>query len=118
MKKYISLLIVLGIFLLLCACGPIRRPMDNKTGFSSYLKEAENHIRTEDWQNARASLESADKAWKSIKPILQIDIDHDYVNSIENNFTQLRAYIENKEKSDSLALILMIQEDWKNIGSM
>jgi hypothetical protein len=49
---------------------------------------------------------------------MQIDIDHDYVNNIENNFVLLKAYIESQEKTHSLATILLIQEDWKNIGEM
>lgn len=118
MKKHVFLFIALGIFLSLCACEPIRKPIDNRIGFSKYLKETEKSIRNEDWQNAQNSLDNANRAWRSIKPILQIDIDHDYVNDIENNFTQLKAYIETKEKPDSLSLILLIQQDWETIGEM
>lgn len=116
MRKFIILVTL--ILFILCACDPIRRPIDNKTGFSKYLKETENYIRIEDWQNAQNSMENANNIWKKLKPVLQLDIDHDYVNIIESNFVLLRAYIETKEKSDSLAMILLIQEDWKNIGSM
>lgn len=118
MKKHALLIIALSILLSLCACGIIRKPIDDKTGFSKCLKETENQIRSEDWQNALNNLENANLIWKRIKPILQLDVDHDYVNSIENNFIILRAYIETKERSDSLAIVLLIEKDWENIGSM
>lgn len=119
MKKTAALFIMLYVFLsILCSCEPIRKPLDSRTGFSKCLKETENYIRNEDWQNAMDSLENANKAWKRLKPIIQVDVDHDYINVIETNFTLLKAYIETREKSDSLGLILIIQQDWKNIGSM
>ena len=89
-----------------------------QSGFSSYLIEAESLIRKEDWKNAKTNIEIAQRTWKQLKPLLQIDIDHDYVNDIENNFTILKGYIESKEKSDSLITVLLLQELWKNIGQM
>jgi hypothetical protein len=119
MKKTIFVIIIFYISLCtLCSCELIRKPLDRKVGFSNNLKEVENYIQNKDWQSALSSLENADRAWNKIKPILQIDVDHDYVNVIENNFVLLKAYVESKEKPDALAIIRLIQEDWKNIGSM
>ncbi|MGE5558684.1 MAG: DUF4363 family protein [Bacillota bacterium] len=82
------------------------------------MKTTEYSIRNNDWVKAAANLKDAQKVWKKIKPIMQIDIDHDYVNDIENNFAILKGYIETQEKSQALAFILLIQEDWENIGAM
>lgn len=92
--------------------------MDNRIGFSNHLKDTENYIRSEDWEKAKGSLEESEKAWKKLKPMLQVDIDHDYVNSLEDDFIKLDAYIDTKEKADSLATILLVQDTWKNIGSL
>lgn len=119
MKKYILLFVILyGFSSVLYSCAPLRKPLDNRSGFSKYLEETESYIRKEDWKNALNSLGNANKAWKQLKPILQLDIDHDYVNVIESNFILLKGYIETQEKPDSLAIILLIQDAWENIGSM
>lgn len=101
-----------------CSCGLIREPLDNKSGFSKYLKDTEGNIRQEEWNKADQSLRNSQKAWKSLKPIMQIDIDHDYINDIENNFALLKGYIETQEKAQSLATIFLIQKNWENIGEM
>ena len=118
MKRYIHFIITLFLVTNFCSCAPLRGPIDAWAGFSKSLKTTEIYIRNNDWGKAAASLKSARTAWKKIKPVMQIDIDHDYVNNIENNFTLLKGYIETREKPEALALILLVQEDWKNIGSM
>lgn len=119
MKKYTALFLCLFIIeAFMCSCGFVRKPIDNSIGFSKYLKETEDCIRNENWEKAKISLENSVKKWKEVKPMFQIDIDHDYINDIENNFTLLKAYIDTKEKPDSLSLILLIQQDWETIGEM
>lgn len=119
MKKFVLfLLILLGCTITVCSCALFRQPLDKTSGFSNYLKETERHIRKDEWNKAAVSLEKATKAWKQIKPYLQIDIDHDYVNDIEGDFLRLRGNIETNEKPNSLSLILLLQDYWRNIGSM
>lgn len=117
-KKIGITLLLAGILLNVCSCTLLRKPIDNRTGFSNHLNQTENNIRNEDWEKAKTSLEDSKKAWKKIKPLLQVDIDHDYVNDIEKDFIRLDGYIDTKEKPDSLATILLIQNTWKNIGSL
>lgn len=117
-KKFFIALLLTTILLNTCSCGLLRKPLDNRSGFSKNLKQTENYIRNEDWGNAKSSLEYSEKTWKQIKPILQVDIDHDYINDIEDDFIKLEGYIDTKEKPDSLASILLIQDSWKNIGSL
>lgn len=116
-NKLLSCALII-ISVLLCCCAPLRRPLDAHSGFSAHLKATEEGIRNQDWDGALEGLEASVAAWKGIKPYLQLDIDHDYVNDIEANFVLLRGYIESEEKSHSLALILLIQDTWENIGSM
>ncbi len=119
MKRNALLLTSVLIFsILLCSCAALRRPIDSRSGFSNHLRTIETNIRSGDWGGALDSLEESKKTWKDIKPYLQLDIDHDYVNDIEASFTLLGGYIETQEKSHSLALILLIQDIWENIGSM
>jgi hypothetical protein len=82
------------------------------------IMNIEAHIEKEEWPEAQDSLEKTLNSWKGIKPILQLDIDHDYVNEIENNFARLSGYIKTREKADSMATILLLQDIWRNIGSM
>jgi len=117
-KKFLVIVILVGILISACSCTLLRKPIDNRSGFSNHLKQTEGYIRNEDWQKAKSSLEDSKKAWKKIKPLLQIDIDHDYVNDIEEDFIKLDGYIEVKEKPDSLVTILLIQDIWDNIGSI
>lgn len=115
--RYI-LIIILICALALTSCNIFRERLDNKSGFSQYLKETESSILQEEWNKAGKSLELSQQAWKRIKPIIQVDIDHDYVNNIESNFVTLEAFIENREKSLSLAAIRLIQKYWASIGEM
>ncbi len=119
MQRYLLFLVILlGCAIMACSCALFRQPLDKMSGFSTHLKETERYIRKDDWDKAAISLKKATKAWKQIKPILQVDIDHDYVNDIEGDFIRLRGNIETNEKPDSLALILLLQDNWRNIGSM
>jgi hypothetical protein len=119
MKRY-ALLYLIMMFLAtqICCCAPLKRPLDARSGFSAHLKEAEANIRNENWDMALDSLADSAAAWKRIKPYLQLDIDHDYVNEIEASFVLLRGYLETGEKPHSLALILLVQDIWENIDSM
>jgi uncharacterized protein YxeA len=110
--------LLLTSMITICSCALFRQPLDKISGFSSYLRETERYIRTDEWSKAEVSLKQAAKTWKRLKPYLQIDIDHDYVKEIESNFVLLRGNIETKAKPNSLALILLLQDNWKNIDSM
>lgn len=119
MKKDLLLLTILLVCAItICSCALFREQLDRMSGFSSYLKETETQIRMDNWQEAETSLNKAMKAWWRVKPYLQVDIDHDYVKDIETGFMRLRGYIATQTKADSLALILLLQDNWRNIGSM
>lgn len=118
LKILTAIIITWGIIAISCSCALLQKSIDNRTGFSALLKQTENHIRNEEWEESRISLENSEKTWKKIKPWLQIDIDHDYVNSIESDFVKLYGYIEAKDKAESLATILLVQDMWENIGSL
>lgn len=117
-KKVAITLLLAGILTSTCSCALLSKPLDNRTGFSNHLKQTEDNIRNEDWKKAKTSLEDSKKTWKKLKPLLQIDIDHDYVNSIEEDFVKLDGYIDTKEKGNSLATILLVEDTWDNIGSL
>lgn len=116
--RFFFILLLISSLILCSSCALYRESLDKKSGFSTLLKTTEDNIRQEDWLNARENLQASHETWKSLKPIMQIDIDHDYVNNIENNFVVLEAYLENQEKTLSLATILLIQYDWEHIGEM
>ncbi|MBA1335780.1 MAG: hypothetical protein HPY66_1407 [Firmicutes bacterium] len=119
MRRYGSLIILFSIILLsVNSCAPVKRPIDSSSGFSKHLGRLEESIRQEDWEAAAERLENTKKTWERIKPILQLDIDHDYINDMENNFVRLKAYIETEEKPDALAIVLLLQKSWEDIGSM
>jgi hypothetical protein len=111
-------ILLVGTVLLTASCALLTKPLDNRTGFSNYLIQVETGIRNENWSNAETNLKDAKKAWKKIKPLMQVDIDHDYVKSIEDGFEQLDAYLYTKDKSNALASILLIKSTWRNIGSL
>ncbi|NMB95882.1 MAG: DUF4363 family protein [Clostridiaceae bacterium] len=117
-KKILLLIFTICIFTSTCSCALSQKSIDNRTGFLNYLKLTENNIRNEDWEKAKEYLEESIGTWEKIKPLLQIDIDHDYVNSIEDDFVKLGGYIDAKEKGDALATILLIKDTWENIGSL
>lgn len=117
MKKPFIFLILIGC-LTLSSCAWFRQPLDKWSHFSDHLIKTEYLIRSEKWRDAAGSLQKAETAWKRIKPFLQVDVDHDYVNDIEADFIRLRGNIQTKEKSDSLENIMLIQDNWKNIDSM
>ncbi|MCX7745322.1 MAG: DUF4363 family protein [Clostridia bacterium] len=103
MKKVFYIILIAVVLINTCSCALLQKPIDNRTGFSNHLKQTENNIRSEDWEKAKSSLDESKITWKKVKPLLQIDIDHDYVNSIEEDFVKLDGYIETKEKANSLS---------------
>lgn len=115
--KIMAVILLILSAVLFSSCALLTEQLDNRTGFSKYLNQIEVNIRNEDWNQAKTSLEYAKKAWKKLKPLLQVDIDHDYVKDIEENFVKLDAYLDVKDKSNSLASILVLQSTWKNVGS-
>lgn len=119
MKKNFFIILILTIILVnTCSCTLLRKPLDKRSGFTNYLRDIEENIRNENWDNAKDSLESSIKIWSKLKPIFQIDIDHDYANDIDSNFIKLEGYIDVMEKPDSLTAILLIQNTWKRIGEL
>ena len=118
MKRIIYFILITALLTNICSCALAKEPIDKRTGFSNQLKQTEKYVRNEDWDNAKDSLDHSVKVWNKLKPILQVDIDHDYVNSIEDDFTKLGGYIETNDKSESLATILLIQSTWDDIGSL
>jgi len=92
--------------------------LDSSSQFSKQLAGTESYINKEKWEEAKSSLKSTEKTWQKIKPLLQIDIDHDYVNDIEDNFVKLKAYLKERDKSNSSATIMLIQRLWQQIDQM
>lgn len=116
-KKIFTTVLLIGIILSMCSCMLFKKPIDKKTGFSNYLNQMENYVRGEEWGHAKTSLEDTKKSWHKLKPLLQMDIDHDYINNIESDLSKLAGYIDTKEKPDSLSTILLIKDTWENIDS-
>jgi hypothetical protein len=110
--------LILCCITLVYSCALLRQTLDKMSGISRYLKQTEAHIRNEEWQNAAASLRKSIKAWYRIKPYFQIDINHNYVKDIENDFIRLRGTIQTRQKPDSTVLILVLEDNWREIGSM
>lgn len=118
MRNIYILLLSLGVTFFMTSCAWFQKPLDKMSGFSGYLNDIEEHIRNERWHEAATDLRKATKAWYKVKPFLQVDIDHDYVNTIEADFIRLRSAIETKEKPDGLSSVLLIEANWKNIDQM
>jgi len=110
--------LIITVLTTICSCTLLVKPLDNHMHFSKQLRELEGTIRNEDWEQAGENLEAAKKIWKRLKPLLQVDIDHDYVHEIEENLAKLEAYIETEEKPDALANLLLIEETWEDIESL
>ena len=109
-------LILVTMIIFLSSCTILVEHIDKNTHFSEQVSSIESAIRSESWEQANESLSAAKKAWKRLKPVIQIDIDHDYIHVIEDNIAELKAYIDTKQKPDALAKVLLIQETWEDIG--
>ncbi len=119
MKRRLLFLVLIGIVLLaLTSCSIFHGVLDNRTGFSDKLEKTEVYIRNSKWEEASLSLVDSKKTWDKLKPLLQIDIDHDYINQLEECLVQLEGYIDTCSQGDSLSTILMIEDTWKHIGTL
>ena len=112
-KKLFGMILIAVTISFMSSCALIKRPLDDRTGFSEQLKQLEDNIRNERWEDAKKDIEASRKTWKKLKIIMQIDIDHDYVNNIEMNFVKLDGYIDTKDKSNSLVSVLLVKDTWK-----
>lgn len=118
LKRMLLMTLLSGILVLSCSCTLLTKSLDSRTGFSKHLVQVESGIRSENWQQARTSLEDSKKAWKRIKPLIQVDVDHDYVKDIEDGFVKLDGYLDTKDKPNSLVSILLLKSTWENIDSL
>lgn len=119
MKKQSALIIlIVTVLTITSACTLLTKPIDKSIHFSEQLSKLEGAIRNENWEQADSNLEAAKKAWKRLKPWIQIDIDHDYVHEIEENLAKLEAYVDTEEQADALANMLLIKETWEDIESL
>ena len=117
-KQSVIFTLIATFLIALCSCTLLVKPLDKNIHFSEQLSQLESDIRNENWEKADENLEAAKKAWKRLKPWIQVDIDHDYVHEIEENLAKLEAYIDTEEQADALANILLIQETWDDIESL
>lgn len=111
-------LLLAGTICALSSCSFFRGVADRRAGFSRYLKATEAAVRKEDWSAAAAGLGRTRRAWRQVKPLVQLDIDHDYINQIQDQLAVLQAKVETREKSDALAGILLVKEIWDDLGSL
>ena len=117
-KRSILFVLIVTVLTIISSCTLLTKPIDKNIHFSEQLSQLESAIRSENWEQADENLEVAKKAWKRLKPWLQIDIDHDYVHEIEENLAKLEAYIDTEEQPDALANLLLIKETWEDIESL
>lgn len=110
--------LIVIVLMTLCSCTALVGPLDKNMGFSEQLLQLEKAIQDEKWEQADKDLEASEKAWKRLRPWLQIDIDHDYIHEIEENLAKLNGYIYTKEQPDALAHLLLIKETWDDIESL
>jgi electron transfer flavoprotein beta subunit len=59
LKKLIYIILIALVLAAISSCALLQKPLDKRTGFSNYLKETENHIRSEDWVQAEFALREA-----------------------------------------------------------
>ena len=116
--RCIVFLLMLSFICLQCSCTFLKKTIYNKIGFSENLEHLENSINNNNWNDAEVKLKASMNSWTKIKPLLQIDIDHDYVNDIEKYFIRLTAYIKTQSKPDSLACVMLIKGLWEDIGKL
>ena len=117
-KQSVIFVLIVTLLTTICSCTLLTKPLDKNIHFSEQLSQIESAIRNKNWEQADKNLEVAKKAWKSLKPWLQIDIDHDYVHEIEENLAKLEGYVDTEEQPDALAHLLLIQETWDDIESL
>ena len=117
-KRAILFTLIATVLTASCSCTLLVKPLGKNAHFSEQLSQLESSIRNKDWDQADENYEVAEKAWKKMKPLVQVDIDHDYVHEIEENFAKLKEYIDTEEQPDALASLLLIKETWGDIESL
>lgn len=119
MKRKLLFFILIGTVLFaLSSCSIFHGVIDSRTGFSDKLEKTEAYIRDNNWEKASLSLSDSKKAWDRLKPLLQVDIDHDYINQLEESLVLLEGYIDTCSQVDSLSTILLVEDTWRHIGSL
>ncbi len=118
MKKGIYLILLVALCYQLSACTLLSKKMDKDTGFSKLLSDIEASISKDDWEKAADDTGKAFNIWRDLKPSLQIDVDHDYVEMIEMMFVRLEVYISTHDRSEALASLRLILNTWENIGAI
>lgn len=117
-NKFVLFILIVTALITICSCTLLVKPLGENKHFSEQLSQLESDIRNENWEQADKNLEGAKKAWKSLRPWLQVDIDHDYIHDLEESLAKLEAYIDTEEQADALANLLLIQETWEDIESL
>lgn len=104
MKKIIILLLILGLVLGF-GIWDLRKINHSSKDMINDIDKLANHVVNKEWDNAISKYKAISSKWSKYENIWSIMIDHFEVDQIETSIARLKVYIEQENKSDSLAEI-------------
>lgn len=114
MKRLITISIIL-ISILVCSVLGITHISSTNNQMYHYLGQGIEALQSEQFQDAHSQIEAAQKLWKRSGEMIDSYVNHDMVDTVEENLVRLNALIESEETQQALVVIEAIQFELNHI---
>ncbi|WP_168190171.1 DUF4363 family protein [Caloramator sp. E03] len=82
------------------------------------INNTENFIKSDQWNKAKSSIESASKEWNKIEEIWALITNHHEIDNITVSLKTAKEFIDTKEKADALASLESLKHYISHIPKM
>jgi hypothetical protein len=113
-----------AVFLLtiLTACAqefnPFKLPISEQQDVAHYLKEMEQNISQNRWQEAMNAYQSVQSAWKDIENRVYLNADTGELSLWEMTLKEISAYLELKNQALALGAARKLNQLWEGIARL
>lgn len=89
--------------------------LDDRNTMPDYIQQVNEDLRTDQWDDARESLDRLELEWNKNVPRIQYHAEMDAIENIEEDIARLKGAIDAQDLGLSLAEISALSEHWENL---
>ncbi|HZK44478.1 MAG TPA: DUF4363 family protein [Syntrophomonadaceae bacterium] len=94
----------------------LRKPTNEQNNLALHVKNLDQNILEENWDEAEHNYIQLKKAWDEIVKKIQFSVEKDEINYININIARLNAYIKVEDDDGALAELYELEEHWNNLN--
>lgn len=109
-------LIILAFVAILVTGDYLKQPRSEADNVLMYLKQVEQQIIDENWEEANRTLNLLETAFGKVAPRVQYSVRRDDIVDMERSMSRLRGTIQAKEKGSALTELSETNYHWHTLG--